>query len=58
MSQKERVRTKRAVDYGRACRRRVPELPYPVCKRNREERPIDIGPVGVNYFCRSDSLST
>ena len=35
MNQKERVRTKRAVDYGRACRRRVPELPYPVSKRNR-----------------------
>ena len=36
VNQKERVRTKRAVDYGRACRRRVPELPYPVSKRNLE----------------------
>ena len=34
VNHRERVRTKRAVDYGRACWRRMTELPHPVSKRN------------------------
>ena len=43
MNQKERVRTKRTVDYGRACWPRVPELPHPVSKRNLRVNDQELG---------------
>ena len=57
VSQKKRVRTKRAVDYGRACRRHVPDLPYPVCKRNLKNLYLVVQAGGVILDLRRPEIA-